>query len=262
MELHPNQSPSDDSSVPAEPDRNKYAPPGRSSLVLVIYFVVGIFIVLLIIGLVNRFNLISSLSMIVGDREGITVVSSGTVGSESIVVMEVRNKDRSEIRLLVPETKEVKFVSKANSYSFSPVKSPTTEQVAYLTKIDSGEIKLEVGSPGEIITDTVSIETLESISRPNLRLCQYTTITWSPDGTHLAVFVCDKETTVSFVVVTEVGKRNRVLEHTKDNSGRPRSAAWSDDTHLIYTQSVIDSDAVYWLDVANPDPEPIRVFGP
>lgn len=262
MGLHPNQSPPGDSSLPDEPDRKKHAPPGKSSVVLVVYFVVGIFIVLLIVGLVNKFNLISSLSMMVGNREGITIVTSSTVGSESVVVMEVRSKDRSEIRLLVPETKEVKFVSKVNNNSFSPVKSPTTEQVAYLTKFDSDEIKLEVGSPGEIITDTVSTETLESTSWPNLRLCPNTTIAWSPDGTHLSVFVCDKKTTTSFVLVTDVGKRNRVLELTKDNSNRPRSAVWSDDTHLVYTQSDIDADVVYWLDVANPDAEPIRVFGP
>jgi hypothetical protein len=229
-----------------------------TTMVLVILLVFG---VLLIVGLANKYNWLPRFVRLRGQKDSITLISSNLVGSDPTVVMVVRRNGHPEVRVLHANTGAVDFLSNSTVESFAPVRSPTGNQVAYFAENAEGQISVVVGAPSQVVTDTISTDTLKDINRSGFEPCDYAQIVWSTDGEKIATFVCNKQSKESYLVVTEVGGTNEILEKTRDNLDRVRSVAWISPTHVVYTQNENNLDVVYLQDIFNPS-KPIRLFGP
>jgi len=216
---------------------------------------------LLAVGFANRYNLLPRVTRLVGDKDSITLVSANAAGAEPTILMVVRRNGHSEVRALSALNGAQSFFSAPNAQSSVPVQSPVGDRVAYLVENPKGQFAVKVGVPNGVVTDTISKDTLNNIKRTGLELCDPTQIAWSTDGQKLAAFVCNKQSKESYVLVTEAGGLNQILDQTKDNLDRARSIVWVSPTRVVYTQNENNLDAVYVLDVNNPD-KPDRIFGP
>lgn len=233
----------------------------RSSITILILGILLVFILLFIIGLVDKFNLLPRVARLTGNKDSITLIPSNPCRSDSTVLIATQRDGNLEVRTLNINTRSLGFVSDPTMNSFAPIESPTSNQVAYLTRDTQGNILLVVGQPGEIITDTVSVNTLGQINRERFKLCDYAQAAWSTNGKQIATFVCNEDSEESYLLITKVGGTNQILEKTRDNSNRERSVVWAGPTQVVYTQSKNDLDVVYTLDVLSPD-KPIRLLGP
>jgi len=115
--------------------------------------------------------------------------------------------------------------------------------------------------PGQDAEEAVSTDTLEEINRSGFELCDYAQIAWSTDGERIAVFVCSASSKESYLLFTEVGETNQILEKTQDNLDRTRSVVWVSPTQVVYTQNENGLDVVYIVDIEDPF-SPTRIFGP
>lgn len=250
-----------DSPKPEDPDKVLPSPKKGNLVTITILVILIVFGILFIVGLASRYSWISRISRLTGEKDSITLISSKPVGSAPTVLVVVRRNGHSEVRTLNADTGALGFVSSSKVESFAPVHSPVTNKVAYFTRDEKGRISLVVGQPGEIVTDTVSVNTLEGINRTGFELCDYAQVVWSTDGQRIATFVCNKQSKESYLLVTEIGGTNEILEKTRDNLDRVRSVVWISSTHVVYTQNEKNLDVVYLLDMSNPN-QPTRLFGP
>lgn len=206
----------------------------------------------------DRFNLTARLSQLTPSNDSITLLATHPVISDTAVIV-VRRNGLSEIRLLNYNTRGVDFLfDNLITPSFGPVPSPVDARIAYFTNDDAGQQALFVVQPGKVPTDTVSAQTLTS----GLEICDYSQPIWSPNGGQIALFVCSQEKNISNLLVTEIGRKNWVIEATEDHLNRVRSAVWVDVNRILFTKSENELDVVYILNTSDTNNKPVRILGP
>ncbi len=250
-----------DSPKPEDPDKVLPSRKKGNPITILIVVILLSFTTLLTIGLANRYNWIPRLAHLRSQKDSITLIPSGPVGPDPMILMVVRRNGHSEVRILNADTGAVGFLSDPTVESFAPVRSPVVKQVAYFAQDAQDRISLIVGQPGEVFTDTVSVNTLAEINRRGFELCDYAQVVWSTDGQRIATFVCNKQSRESYLLVTEVGGANQILEKTRDNLDRVRSVVWVSPANVVYTQNENNLDVIYSLDISEPN-KPTRLFGP
>jgi hypothetical protein len=215
-------------------------------------------LVLLIMGIWDRFNLGKQVTTLFTTEEDIRLLAADTNTHPDSVMLLVQRDGQSLIRRIDAWTRAPDYMSDPEHYALNPVPNPDGYQVAYVA-ITDGEPAIYVGGPNETITPTVNAETLKVINHTKYQVCDTHVLAWSTDGEYLATFICNAEENVSKLLITQVGQDNEILNKTQGQANYPRAVTWITPHVLVYTDRHITSDILYRLDMNTPD-KPEKIY--
>jgi hypothetical protein len=229
---------------------------------LILYSLLVILVASAIYGAGNYFSLWSRLRGFVQPKDSITLIQSYNDGTDPIRLIVVSRNGRSEVRTLNVDSGSEGYIANPRVNSFSPAYSPITQQLAFLTQDNTGHLALQVGKLGQVASDRVSIKILSDAKLSGFEICPFTRPVWSTDGTQVAIFICNPQTDVSSLLVSNGSGGIVTFSNSDDRMDRFRSVVWIDAENLLFTKSVDDQDIIYRLSISAPDTEPTRMLGP
>ena len=155
-----------------------------------------------------------------------------------VLMLETVGSDR---RILVKDSNQSSWLLVSlDDYTISaPVLSPDGVAVAYKSDRNQGEVSIV--NLDNNWRSAMDITILQSV-KPNLVLCEWTPIVWSPDSSRLAFFVCQAETKQSILMwMPATVSQPTVVSGTEIVSEEERQVQWLNDSQVVVTVPSSDS---------------------
>lgn len=155
---------------------------------------------------------------IIEERQGIIVMTEKTVEGQHIIVQ-------------MPNFASWWLVSKNDLTAYHPSLSTKAEKIAYASRLANGQIV--VVSLSLSATQVISAASLAALSSTDLKVCEWTSIAWSPDDSRLAFSACNSAEAV--VIVANIGNATppQIVPDSRTGATDTSQLAWSDEKTLF-----------------------------
>jgi hypothetical protein len=140
------------------------------------------------------------------------------------------------------------MIAREDSTATNPTLSPDGTLVAYASKLEGGKIlvtSVPTGTVSSILPDMMK-DVAKSSNLSELKVCSWTTISWSPKGNRLVFWACGSQETFSVSIVFELGAKVplKVVPQSRFDAFGFRQAIWLDDTQLLIVNPTITTNPV------------------
>jgi hypothetical protein len=227
-------------------------PPGRRKIwVWIMVLMVVVIVAPLVIRLGEALGWWGSLLLLKLSAEPQQVVSV-VGGSKTGVLMTIDHRGVREITILISDTLHIDNLSQGIANNSQPMMSPEGDRVAFMVgEAGAREIKIAPiqGHTYALASDEQIKQAAPTGELKDSSMCDDNSLSWSPDGTHLAFMACVKDKSVIVTVDTQT-KEVHFVPHTDSASKRSRSLAWLDDARIVFVEQVSpDADQVFVINV-------------
>jgi len=185
--------------------------------------------------------------------------------SQQLAVVMVSTGEHREIKLLDTQNLLVQDVTRGQSTALTAALSPSGERLAYVTRSTDALIVFVVevkgGRPMSLPASAL-LKAGEDVGFSNLSICEWTSVSWSDDGSRFLIFTCQKDE--SAITVVSVGRTLTpvILVDTLTTQQGPRQAIWLNDYEILFSQG---SDAAGKTSLrrisANADALSVLIYG-
>jgi hypothetical protein len=156
---------------------------------------------------------------------------------DGVVLIAMHEKDRSGVSIQLSGEIGWRNISMTDFTAKHPALSPSGTQVAYLSEQEDVHIAITslISNTQRFVTTKVIDTALSVRQLPELSICTWSDVRWSPDETQLAFFACTQEPAKSYAVVVDLHPNPPKIVWVEDRAvvQDNRSLIWLDSDHLI-----------------------------